>query len=225
MPLCGLRDSPLKMRRSRMNCCAARAPAAASAATPAAVPLQWLNACSMRDFLAIDAFQIRGRQIDLARRHLERLAGVVLVADREIRSPACRWCSCTITCRSPERRRQRDADHRHPTRTVLNHQCAMPVGVDIGHGRRRWTSRRRILTPPGTGILVRQVDAQGGRAARRAARSARRWTRMRRESRASRRPSTLARILPAARRASMIVPGLASAALRRMSPPSRLTMA
>src|ERR1700728_2136666 len=38
-------------------------------------------------------------------------------------------------------------------------------------------------------------------------------------------PSTLARTLPCASRASMTVPGVTSAALRRISPPSTLTMA
>src|ERR1700723_1746596 len=88
MPLCGLRDSPLKMRRM---------------------------------------------PIDLPRRHLERLARILFVADPKLNLlPGIPAADDDLLRR--ERRRQGDADDGAPTRSFLNDQRAAALDVDIGQG-------------------------------------------------------------------------------------------
>ena len=209
--------------------------------------VQWLRARSMRILSSVEPRQIRGRQIDLARRDFQRLAGVLFVAHVEFdRLPAGGGVHDHLP--RSQRRRQRNADHRHPGRTVLDHQGAVSVGVHIGQGRAAGIEAQD-LDAARHGILVRQTrgrrqrrilrqeqcardqQEQGARDTERAAHAhegegaAGRSRGAGRHAAHHEAPSTLARTLPRASRASMRVPGFASAALRRMSPPSRLTMA
>ena len=129
----------------------------------------------------------------------------------------------------PERGGQGDADNGEPTRIVLNDQRAVAVDVDIGHGCAVHveledfdSARHRILARQGVreseqGACANQQRAQAHQG------MCNRGTAKR--GMANQGPSTLARILPTARRTSIGVPGLNSAALRTMAPPTRLTMA
>ncbi len=113
------------------------------------------------DFFFVDARKIRGRQIDLARRHFQGLAGVPLVAYRKFDGLSATGSvhdhlACSQRCR------QRDADYRNPLRIVLKYQCAMPVRVDVGQGRAGGI-QLQDLDPARHGILIGQDQPQGRR--------------------------------------------------------------
>ncbi len=159
MPLCGLRDSPLNIRRMPNELLRTPGDGLRQAqASGGGIASSGSSACSMRIFSRLTRARSAFGQIDLARRDLEGLAGVLLVADREFELLPASASLRTITCRAPQRRRQRDADHRHPCRPSCDHQCAVAVDFDIGHGA-AGSSSRKILTPPGTATLVRQIEA------------------------------------------------------------------
>jgi hypothetical protein len=112
----------------------------------------------------IGARQVRGREVHLAGRHLERLAGIFFVADVKLKILAAAGAAHDDMMR-PERRTQGDADQREPRAAVLDHQGAVSVGLDIRNGT-AGRFQRQEFDSSRHGTLVRQIGALGESASR-----------------------------------------------------------
>ena len=166
MPVCGLRDSTVEhAARAEGAASARRGPAPASAASSGGGSLQWFSASIDATRVLVDSRQIRGRQIDLPRRDLERLAGVALVAHGEFEIAADRRRSRTVTCRGPSGADERNADHRDPGAS----RPESPARDAHRRRRRARTSPAHVqaddLMPPGTAFSCGKLHARAERAA------------------------------------------------------------